>query len=139
MALRTIRTDKEPCLYKICRPVEKFDERLGELIDDMFETMEAANGAGLAAPQVGILRRVVVIDAGDGKIELVESVITKRKAVTRMIQLIERDIAGRTPVRLSVFHAGVPEEAAELTQRVEAYFHPIENIQSEVSPVVGGR
>ncbi len=71
MALRTIRTDKESCLYKICRPVEKFDDRLGELIDDMFETMEAANGAGLAAPQVGILRRIVVIDAGDGKIELV--------------------------------------------------------------------
>ena len=71
MALRTIRTDNEPCLYKVCRPVEKFDERLGELIDDMFETMEAANGAGLAAPQVGILRRVVVIDAGEGKIELV--------------------------------------------------------------------
>ena len=71
MALRSIRTDSEPCLYKVCRPVEKFDERLGELIDDMFETMEAANGAGLAAPQVGILRRVVVIDAGEGKIELV--------------------------------------------------------------------
>ena len=68
MALRTIRTDKEPCLYKICRPVEKFDARLGELIDDMFETMEAANGAGLAAPQVGILRLVVVIDAGEGKV-----------------------------------------------------------------------
>jgi DegV family protein with EDD domain len=78
-----------------------------------------------------------LLEIRDGKIELVESVITKRKAVTRMIQLIERDIAGRTPVRLSVFHAGVPEEAAELTQRVEEYFHPIENIQSEVSPVVG--
>ena len=71
MALRTIRTDDDPCLYKVCRPVEQFDDRLGELIDDMFETMEAANGAGLAAPQVGILRRVVVIDAGEGKVELV--------------------------------------------------------------------
>ena len=71
MALRTIRTDDDPCLYKVCRPVEQFDGRLGELIDDMFETMEAANGAGLAAPQVGILRRVVVIDAGEGKVELV--------------------------------------------------------------------
>ena len=76
MALRTIRTDKEPCLYKICRPVEKFDARLGELIDDMFETMETANGAGLAAPQVGILRRVVVIDAGEGKVELINPRIT---------------------------------------------------------------
>ena len=71
MALRTIRTDDEPCLYKVCKPVEKFDARLSELIDDMFETMQAADGAGLAAPQVGILRRVVVIDAGEGKVELV--------------------------------------------------------------------
>jgi len=71
MALRTIRTDDEPCLYKICKPVEKFDARLSELIDDMFETMNTADGAGLAAPQVGILRRIVVIDAGEGKVELV--------------------------------------------------------------------
>lgn len=71
MALRTIRTDDEPCLYKVCRPVERFDARLSELIDDMFETMKAADGAGLAASQIGILRRVVVIDIGEGKMELV--------------------------------------------------------------------
>ena len=71
MALRTIRTDDEPCLYKKCRPVERFDGRLAELIDDMFETMYAADGAGLAASQIGVLRRVVVIDAGDGPVELV--------------------------------------------------------------------
>lgn len=53
------------------RRVEKFDDRLGVLLDDMAETMYAANGAGLAAPQVGILKRVVVIDVGDGLIELV--------------------------------------------------------------------
>ena len=71
MALRTIRTDDDPCLYKVCRPVEKFDARLNDLIDDMFDTMDAANGAGLAAPQVGVLRRVVVVDAGEGRFELV--------------------------------------------------------------------
>ena len=71
MALRTIRTDDEPCLYKVCKPVEKFDARLSILIDDMFETMATADGAGLAAPQVGILRRVFVVDAGEGKFELV--------------------------------------------------------------------
>ena len=76
MALRTIRTDDDPCLYKVCKPVEKFDGRLAELIDDMFETMDAANGAGLAAPQVGILRRVVVVDAGEGRVELVNPRIT---------------------------------------------------------------
>lgn len=76
MALRTIRTDDDPCLYKVCKPVEKFDARLSELIDDMYETMDAADGAGLAAPQVGILRRVVVVDAGEGRIEMVNPKIT---------------------------------------------------------------
>ena len=71
MAIREIRKYDDPALYKVCRPVEKFDERLGELLDDMVETMYQANGVGLAAPQVGILRRVVVIDVGDGIIELV--------------------------------------------------------------------
>ena len=71
MAIREICKYDDPALYKVCRPVEKFDERLGELLDDMAETMYQANGVGLAAPQVGILRRVVVIDVGDGIIELV--------------------------------------------------------------------
>ena len=71
MALRTIRTDDDPCLYKVCRPVEKFDERLAALIDDMFDTMYQADGVGLAAPQVGVLRRVFVIDTGEDPIELV--------------------------------------------------------------------
>ena len=71
MAIREIRKYDDPALYTVCRPVEKFDERLGELLDDMAETMYQANGVGLAAPQVGILRRVVVIDVGDGIIELV--------------------------------------------------------------------
>lgn len=71
MAIREIRKYDDPALYKVCRPVEKFDKRLGELLDDMAETMYQANGVGLAAPQVGILRRVVVIDVGDGIIELV--------------------------------------------------------------------
>ena len=61
MAIREIRKYDDPALYKVCRPVEKFDERLGELLDDMAETMYQANGVGLAAPQVGILRRVVVV------------------------------------------------------------------------------
>ena len=66
MALRTILTEGDPTLRKICRPVTKFDERLETLLDDMLETMYAAPGVGLAAPQVGILRRAVVIDCGDG-------------------------------------------------------------------------
>lgn len=71
MGLRKILTDKDPALHKVCRPVEKFDRRLHKLLDDMKETMEDANGVGLAAPQVGILRRVVVVDTGEGILELV--------------------------------------------------------------------
>jgi peptide deformylase len=73
MALRTIVQDGVPILRKVCRPVEKFDDRLAQLLDDMAETMHEAEGAGLAAPQVGVMRRVVVVDVGDeyGVIELV--------------------------------------------------------------------
>lgn len=83
MALRTIRKDNDPSLYKICRPVERFDGRLAELIDDLFETMRAADGAGLAAPQVGVLRRVVVIDAGEGPVELVNPRILVKEGLQR--------------------------------------------------------
>ena len=71
MGLRKILTDKDPALHKVCRPVEKFDWRLHKLLDDMTDTLAEANGVGLAAPQVGILRRVVVVDTGDGILELV--------------------------------------------------------------------
>ena len=75
MGLRKILTDKDPALHKVCRPVEKFDWRLHRLLDDMAETMRDANGVGLAAPQVGILRRVVVVDTGEEILELVNPVI----------------------------------------------------------------
>ena len=71
MATRNIVKDGDPILKKKCRPVEKFDKKLAILLDDMAETMHQANGVGLAAPQVGMLRRVVVIDVGEGVIELV--------------------------------------------------------------------
>ena len=71
MGLRKILTVEEPCLHKVCRPVEKFDGKLHKLLDDMKETLLDANGVGLAAPQVGILRRVVVVDLGDEMLELV--------------------------------------------------------------------
>ena len=71
MGTRKILTDKEPALHKVCRPVEKFDWRLHKLLDDMTETLAQANGVGLAAPQVGILRRVVIVDTGEEILELV--------------------------------------------------------------------
>lgn len=75
-AVRKIVTEGDDVLRKHSRPVEKFDKRLHMLLDDMAKTMYAADGAGLAAPQVGILKRAVVIDVGDGLLELVNPVIT---------------------------------------------------------------
>ena len=74
----TVDTDNET-LRKKSREVENIDERILTLLDDMAETMYAANGVGLAAPQVGILKRVVVIDVGEGLIELINPVITYKK------------------------------------------------------------
>lgn len=71
MAIRQIVKEGDSVLTKKCREVTKFDDRLAQLIDDMIETLHLANGVGLAAPQVGVLRRVVIVDVGDGPIELV--------------------------------------------------------------------
>ena len=80
MALRTILTDGDPALHMVCRPVTQFDEKLHDLLDDMKETLAKANGAGLAAPQVGILRRaVIVVDANDEMLELVNPEIIARE------------------------------------------------------------
>ncbi|MDL2258223.1 peptide deformylase [Eubacteriales bacterium OttesenSCG-928-K08] len=79
MALRRILRGEDPALHKVCRPVEKFDKRLFTLLNDMKETMYNADGVGLAASQVGILRRVVVIDCGDGIIEMINPEITCRE------------------------------------------------------------
>lgn len=78
MAIRKIREIGDPCLNKKCREVENFDKKLHTLLDDMKDTMVEANGVGLAAPQVGILRKVVVIDLGEenGILELINPVIT---------------------------------------------------------------
>lgn len=76
MAVRQVVTDKE-FLRKKCKPVEKFDEKLWQLLDDMAETMYATNGVGLAAIQVGVLRRAVVIDVGDNLLELINPEIIK--------------------------------------------------------------
>lgn len=83
MALRNIVKLGDPILNKSSRVVDKFDDRLSTLIDDMFETMYNANGVGLAAVQVGMLKRVVVIDVGDGPIELVNPEITFKEGEQR--------------------------------------------------------
>lgn len=86
MALRNIVKEGDPILTKAARPVQDFDQKLAELIDDMIETMKNADGCGLAAPQVGILKRVCVIDVGDGVMELVNPVIIDQKGEQREVE-----------------------------------------------------
>ena len=77
MGIRKILTVKDPALHKVCKPVEKFDAKLHKLLDDMAETLEEANGVGLAAPQIGILRRVVIVDTGEEILELVNPTLVE--------------------------------------------------------------
>ena len=77
MGLRKILTDAEPALHKVCKPVEKFDGRLHSLLADMKETLIDSQGVGLAAPQVGILRRVVLVDTGEQILELINPTLVE--------------------------------------------------------------
>lgn len=77
MALRKILNDTEPALHKVCKPVENFDSKLHRLLDDMRETLIESGGVGLAAPQVGILRRVVLVDNGEEILELVNPTLVE--------------------------------------------------------------
>ena len=72
MGLRKILTDKDPALHKVCKPVTAFDSKLHKLLDDMRDTLIDSGGVGLAAPQVGILRRVFLVDIGEEEPEIVE-------------------------------------------------------------------
>ena len=77
MGLRKILTVEESALHKTCRPVEQFDRRLHSLLDDMRETLIESGGVGLAAPQVGILRRVVLVDTGEEILELINPTLVE--------------------------------------------------------------
>ena len=79
MALRRIALQGEECLVKVCRPVTEFNGRLHTLLDDMKETLKDANGAGLAAVQVGVLRRAFIVDVAEGYFEFINPVIVKTK------------------------------------------------------------
>lgn len=86
MAKRLIVTNGDPVLNKVCRAVEKFDERLWLLLDDMKETLTEADGVGLAAPQVGMLKRLCVIDAGEGYFELINPSIISSSGEQRDVE-----------------------------------------------------
>ena len=98
MALRKIICIEDELLRKKSRPVEKFDEKLHKLLDDMAETMYNANGVGLAAPQVAVLRRVVVMDCGDGLIEMINPEILETERDHETIgSLVHREGNARLP------------------------------------------
>ena len=81
MAIRNIVKYGDEILHKVCRSVLSFDEKLAQNLDDMADTMYKAEGVGLAAPQVGILRRYCIVDVGDGLIELINPVIIEESGV----------------------------------------------------------
>ena len=106
MAIRNIVTEGDSILRKTCRSVLNFDERLAQLLDDMKETMYKAEGVGLAAPQVGILRRVCVVDVGDGIIELVNPVIESEEGMQEgsegCLSLPGKSAIVRRPMKVTV-------------------------------------
>ena len=83
MALRKILQEPDDRLRKTSREVKEITKRIRVLIDDMKETLLAADGAGLAAPQVGVLRRIVIVDAGEGQIPMINPVILEREGEAR--------------------------------------------------------
>ena len=87
MATRVILNKDDEILRKVCKPVEKFDQKLWTLLDDMAETMIKANGVGLAAPQVGVIRRLAIIDLGEeGILEMINPEIIKSSGKQREIE-----------------------------------------------------
>lgn len=86
MALRNILKEDDPILHKVCRPVENFDGRLWQLLDDMRDTLAKAGGVGLAGPQVGMLRRLFIMDVGDGLIECINPKIVEEKGEQECVE-----------------------------------------------------
>ena len=86
MAIRKILTKEDEVLNKACKPVEKFDKKLWQLLDDMADTLYKVRGVGLAAPQIGILRRIAIVDVGDGLIELINPTITNTSGEQRAVE-----------------------------------------------------
>lgn len=84
MALRKILTDKDEMLHKVCKQVEKFDRKLAVLLDDMHETLDKAQGVGLAAPQIGICRRIFIMHLDEDRIEAINPEIIYREGKQRV-------------------------------------------------------
>ncbi len=86
MAIRKILTQEDETLHAVCKPVEKFDEKLAQLLDDMHETLDKAQGVGLAAPQIGIRRRIFIMHVDDEKVEAINPQILKMRGKQRVLE-----------------------------------------------------
>lgn len=147
MALRKIVTVGDPVLNKKCRAVTSFDARLAELIDDMIETMHDANGVGLAGPQVGILRRVVVVDSGEEDLELVNPEILSVSEQTQTglegcLSVPDRYGIVTRPMQVSIraqdrFGDWYEYDAEELTAR--AFMHEIDHLDGHIYTEIADR
>ncbi|MBE0450052.1 MAG: peptide deformylase [Clostridia bacterium] len=121
MAIRIIRVDDDPILRKMSKPVTVFDERLKVLVDDMVETMHHADGVGLAAPQIGILKQVIVFDLydDDGPMALINPRIIKKKGKQieeeGCLSLPGRHGLVERPYEVTVQYEDVTGESYELT------------------------
>ena len=141
MAIRKIvKLGEDEVLRKVCKPQEKFDVRLWVLLKDMADTMYKAEGVGLAAPQVGIQRRVVVIDVGDGLVELINPVITERSEETQCgregcLSLPGRQGVVTRPMRVTV--QAVDRHNEPFTLEAEGFFaravcHELEHLDGHL-------
>lgn len=141
MAIRTIRQEDDEILRKRAREVEEIDEKIKTLIDDMVETMHKYDGLGLAAPQVGVLKRIVVIDLYDDKgvIVLINPVIKKQKGT----QIVEEGCLSfpnkfakvERPEQITIEALNINGEKIKLTGKgllAQAIAHEIDHLNGEV-------
>lgn len=141
MAIRTIREENDEILRKVSKEVETIDEKIKTLVDDMVETMHKYNGLGLAAPQVGVLKRIVVIDLYDDKgvIVLINPVITKTKGT----QIVEEGCLSfpnkfakvERPEQVTVEALNINGEKIKLTGKgllAQAIAHEVDHLNGEL-------
>ena len=141
MAIRTLRLEDDEILRKRARRVEEIDEKILMLVDDMVETMHKYNGVGLAAPQVGVLKRVVVIDLydGNGVIVLINPIILKTKGVQEVeegcLSFPNKFAKVERPEQITVEALNVNGEKIKVTGKgllAQAIAHEIDHLNGQV-------
>lgn len=139
MALLNIVKEGDPVLRKVCRPVTEITPRIRQLLDDMKETLEDANGAGLAAPQVGILRRIVVVDTGDEVLELINPEIIETEGEQQEVEgcLSVPDVWGVTDRPMKVTIRALDRNGEEFTATGEGlvarcFCHELDHLEGHL-------